>query len=104
MVLSLHSPAVFAADQFRAYACLVLGVLPRCSSLATSGRSTYCISYRAIGQTKVVARVKYVSPTGEVRTQEFNGSITFTTGDAVGQPTVQFRGVPFGTAVRVTVE
>ncbi len=64
----------------------------------------YTVSYKAVGKTKVVGRVTYVDKTGKEVTQEFNESITFTTGNLVGQPKLQFMGVPTGSAVTVDVK
>jgi hypothetical protein len=66
------------------------------------GSVTYTITYSAVGNTSVIGEVTYQGPGGQV-TKHFNGSITFTTGRVVGAPTVRFRGIPFGSAVRVTV-
>jgi hypothetical protein len=67
------------------------------------GGATYTISYSALGNTTVLGEVTYTGPDGRDVTRTFHGSITFRTGLVVAQPSVRFKGVPFGSAVRVTV-
>ena len=64
---------------------------------------TYTISYAAVGKTTVIGEVTYAASNGQFVTRQFNGSITFTTGNFVDSPIVKFKGIPFGSAVTVTV-
>lgn len=66
------------------------------------GPINYAVSYRAVGKTQVVGEVSYLGPDGREVVQQFNGSVAFRTGNVAAQPTVRFKGVPFGSAVVVT--
>lgn len=76
---------------------------PECPLKAHLGVMTYKLAYKADGASKVVGKIKYTNAAGKVVTSEFNGAISITTGNFVGQPVVQFRGVPTGAAVKVDV-
>jgi hypothetical protein len=65
------------------------------------GPVTYTVRYEALGKTVVVGEVTYEGPKGRV-VKEFNGSVTFRTHGA-GRPSVRFKGLPLGSAVRVTI-
>jgi hypothetical protein len=91
-----------AADTYNAYAgpnYWGLDVYLR----ASIGPNSYKISYTALGNTKVLGRVRYHGPDGRLISTEFNGEITIRTGKFYSQPIVDFKGLPFGSAVRVTV-
>jgi hypothetical protein len=67
------------------------------------GAVNYTVSYTALGNTSVVGEVSFYGPDGRPVTRQFNGSITFRTGNIISSPTVKFKGAPFGSAVNVTV-
>jgi hypothetical protein len=65
------------------------------------GVVTYTIDYEAIGDTLVLGRVTYFKGNGGGKevTEEFNGSTTITTANAVATVRCQFQGVPLGSTV-----
>jgi hypothetical protein len=91
-----------AVDRFDAYAgpC-IFG--PTYNLRAHIGAAPYTISYQAIGKTVVTGEVTFIDVFGKQVTVPFNGTISFRTGNFVGVPKVRFKGVPFGSAVKVTV-
>jgi hypothetical protein len=92
-----------AADYFDAYAAPNTWG-PTYRLRAHLGRAGYTVSYKAVGKTAVVGEVTYyATKSGPPVTRQFNGSISFTTGDCAATPTVRFKGIPFGSAVKVTV-
>jgi hypothetical protein len=67
------------------------------------GPVTYTISYEVLDKTSITGEVKYTDANGEEVTMPFDGTITFRTGKFPTVPQVRFRGMPFGSAVRVKV-
>jgi hypothetical protein len=102
MVACLAISRATATDYFNAYAAPnVWG--PKLTLRAHLGKATYTVSYKAVGKTQVIGQVTYWATKNKEVTKEFNGSITFTTADVVATPTVRFKGIPLGSAVKVTV-
>jgi hypothetical protein len=96
------APLTFAADRLAGYA--PPGVFgPWREIRASIGSATYTISYKTLGKTAVDAEVAYVDETGKARVKPFVHSVRFTTGNCVSAPCVRFRGIPFGSALEVTV-
>jgi hypothetical protein len=77
---------------------------PETRVIAHLGASTYTIDYEAVGSTVVIGQVTYWETKDKQVTKEFNKSITFRTADVAAQPTIRFKGVPTGSAVKVTVK
>lgn len=67
------------------------------------GPAPYTITYHALGNTSVIGEVTYYDPNGCQVTREFNGVISFRTGNVVASPKVRFKGTPFSCGVKVTV-
>lgn len=89
------------ADRYDAYAGpTVWG--PGVALKGHLGAATYTLEATPLGDTKVIGEVTYVGEGGKTVTPQFNDTITFRVGEYVGQPTVRFKGIPFGSAVTVT--
>jgi hypothetical protein len=76
---------------------------PKLNIRSHLGKATYTVSYKAVGNTLVVGEITYWQTKDRQVTKEFNGSITFTTADVSGTPTVRFKGIPLGSVVNVSV-
>jgi hypothetical protein len=101
-VVILFTGSVFAVDRLNCYAAPNAWG-PKTEVRAHLGKATYTIEYEAVGSTTVIGQVTYWETKDRQVTREFNGSIRFTTADVVAAPIVRFKGVPFGSAVKVTV-
>jgi hypothetical protein len=102
-LLAFTTQTAYAVDLHDAYAPPAK-YGPTLSLRAHLGTATYSISYEAVGSTKVIGEVTYINAKGKEVTEEFNGSITIKCGNVVAQPKVRFKGIPLGSAVKVTVK
>src|SRR5438132_1443379 len=102
MLTCLDAPA--NAAEFNAYAGPnVYG--PETTVASHLGSVTLTISYQALGKTSVTGVVTYFKNADDDHPTEeaFVGSTTIRTADVVGNVVVKFRGTPFGSAVKLTV-
>lgn len=67
------------------------------------GKVHYSIKAKAEGNTLVLGEVRYWSSERTQSVQGFKESIDVTTGNVWGIVQVHFKGIPLGSAVRVTV-
>lgn len=66
------------------------------------GRVAFAIDVTPIGGTRVFGQVKYYV-NGRIRTEDFTGSIVIQTGNDIASIRIRLKGVPLGSACRVTV-
>lgn len=69
------------------------------------GAISITVEYEAVGDTLVLGRIKYYSGPngGELKTEEFNGSISITTSNSVANVYCDFKGIVTGSTVNITV-
>lgn len=103
---------------------LVITFSPNCASALASEHSVYAgplifgpyatvashigsvdfeIKVDPIGKTVVVAEVEYINESGKKVTKSFHGKTSIQTGNSIANVRIRLKGVPTGSACRVTV-
>ena len=68
------------------------------------GTVPYTIDYQAVGDTLVLAQVRYFAAgSGAQVTVDFSGSISIVTSNSIANIEVRFKGVPLGSAVQGSI-
>jgi hypothetical protein len=79
---------------------------PRVEVGAHLGAATFRITYDVVGKTVVIGEVSYFKHKDdkEPTREKFNRAITIRTGNCAGSVHVRLKGIPSGSACKVTVE
>jgi hypothetical protein len=70
---------------------------------AYANATSFSISVTPVGATAIVGEVRYFGTDGQLKIEQFFGSIAIQTCNCVGTLQVRFKGIPLGSAVNVNV-